>query len=1058
MVSGRSRYELLSVSCRNGSILRHMSRFRSFCLLLLVVVGIGGGAAGAQPVTIARVEAMPALPPTYRLLDWKRLALAYDSLVFDPARTGPHLPLVWINGSGVNYPAHPSFGLVSYVGHNARSGEAINTLPALVGATLAGANKRAQYGHDWVLYAEEWFNRVGGEGVYLNNPQARSGGDGWYDTMPNVFFYQLAALYPGVGSFDAQFRSVADRWLQAVQALGGRTTPYAVPDFNIRGIDLRTLTPNRTGVHEPEMAGAVAWLLYMAYVRTGDDRYRVGAEQALDFLEARTANPSYELQLPYGALAAARMNAELGTHYSVPKLVNWSFERGPLRGWGTYAGTRGGLDVSGLVGEVDGDGYFFTLNGVQQAAALVPLVRYDDRFARAIGRWMVNLASANRLFYSTQLPPANQDSYAWASAHDPRGTIAYEALRGRQGTLAPFATGDAIRGGWAATNLALYGSSSVGYLGALVDSTEVPGLLRLDLLKTDFYRRDAYPSYLYYNPHPTEKTVTLRLNFGTYDLYDAAADAFVARGVRGVAAVAIPPDAARVIVVTPAGGDEGRSEGRLRIGGVVVDYRVASGNRTPRVKSLAATNPVPTRNEPTTLHCIGDDPDAEPVSVAWHASGGTLTPSGATATFSAAEAGTYSVTCTVRDAAGAEGAQSLAIRVVANRAPVLTTVRAAPAAVDPRSTTTLTCEATDPDGDPITYVWSVPAGAISGSGASVVFTAPETVGVVPAVCLVRDPSGAEARDTAFVTVGRLVLDLPLDGGAALDQSGFGHGGTLAGPVATEGRTGLPGTALTFDGMDDVVTVAAAGRRALAMTEAVTVSAWVRPAAGVPARERFVVSHGSYQHRYKLSLLASTSPGAVTPRWTIRTGAGVADLDATRPLTVGVFSHLVATYDGAAMRLFVNGAPAGERAFTGVLATTDLPLLLGQMLPADSGYNFAGVLDDVRLYNRALTPAEVQGLYTTAEIDLRAVPFKVGAPSPNPARGPVVFTVTLAAPAPVVVAVHDVLGRRVATLHEGMLGAGPTAFTWTGAGAGAGLYLLHVVAGGRTAQRSVVLVR
>jgi hypothetical protein len=91
-------------------------------------------------------------------------------------------------------------------------------------------------------------------------------------------------------------------------------------------------------------------------------------------------------QLPYGTLAAARMNAETGTQYNIEKFVNWSFNKGPLREWGTIVGNWGGFDASGLVGEArdSGNDYAFQLNGVQQAAALIPMVRYDKRFARAI--------------------------------------------------------------------------------------------------------------------------------------------------------------------------------------------------------------------------------------------------------------------------------------------------------------------------------------------------------------------------------------------------------------------------------------------------------------------------------------------------------------------------------------------------------------------------------------------------------------------------------------------------------------------------------------------------
>jgi hypothetical protein len=95
------------------------------------------------------------------------------------------------------------------------------------------------------------------------------------------------------------------------------------------------------------------------------------------------------------------MNAEIGTKYNVEKMINWCFNRGALRGWGTIVGKWGNYDASGLVGEANdgGNDYAFLMNGVQQAAALVPMLRYDKRFAKAIGKWMLNLSNASRLFY-----------------------------------------------------------------------------------------------------------------------------------------------------------------------------------------------------------------------------------------------------------------------------------------------------------------------------------------------------------------------------------------------------------------------------------------------------------------------------------------------------------------------------------------------------------------------------------------------------------------------------------------------------------------------------------
>ena len=146
----------------------------------------------AQQININRIEQMPNLPTPYEMRDWEKVAMGYDSLVFNFNLTGEYLPLVWLKTNTVNYPFHNSFGLHTYVGTaHTSNAEAINLLPAVVGASLVGIDKSNQSGHNWVLYCEEFFNNRPEEYVYLNSPVASSGTDWWYDTMPNIFFYQL---------------------------------------------------------------------------------------------------------------------------------------------------------------------------------------------------------------------------------------------------------------------------------------------------------------------------------------------------------------------------------------------------------------------------------------------------------------------------------------------------------------------------------------------------------------------------------------------------------------------------------------------------------------------------------------------------------------------------------------------------------------------------------------------------------------------------------------------------------------------------------------------------
>ena len=114
--------------------------------------------------------------------------------------------------------------------------------------------------------------------------------------------------------------------------MGGSATPWTRAFMDYRAWDFLHMQPNADGVHEPEAAGAYAWLLYHAYKQTGDEAYLRSAEWSMEFLVNLNSNPSYELQLPYGAYAAAKMNAEIGTEYNIEKLLvlglqSWSAQR-----------------------------------------------------------------------------------------------------------------------------------------------------------------------------------------------------------------------------------------------------------------------------------------------------------------------------------------------------------------------------------------------------------------------------------------------------------------------------------------------------------------------------------------------------------------------------------------------------------------------------------------------------------------------------------------------------------------------------------------------------------
>ncbi|MDR2556191.1 MAG: immunoglobulin domain-containing protein, partial [Bacteroidales bacterium] len=587
----------------------------------------------AEQINIPRIETMPNIPPNYIMRNWKKVTLDYDNLVYNLNASGTHLPLTKINdGNGVNYPEIKNLRMDTYVGSNYHGdqAEAINILPSIVGASLNGIDKTTQDGNNYVAKTKDYFNRANGQNVYLNGYSAGTGGDWWYEIMPNVFFYQMRYLYPNADpDFTSQMKIIAGRQLGVVLHLGGNIKSWTFPNMNYRAYNLLTNTPNATSVPEPEAAGSIAWLLYQAYLATDSIPYRQGAELALGFLNNWQSNPSYEIQLPYGIITAARMNAVEGTNYNIDKFLNWTFSpgNGTLRGWGTITGNWNGYEMSGLIGEAkdNNNDYAFVMNGFQHAAALAPLPKYDKRYARAIAKWLLNLATASRFFYPNFLPAANNESVslAWSNEYDTNSSIPYESIKENWQGTRPLAMGDALRGNWAATNLSLYSGSSVGYLAAIIDTTNVEGILQINMNKTDFspLMTQQYPSYLYYNPHNTAKTVTITLPEGTYDIYDAIQETKIKTSVSGNTTISISPDNVMLLTLYPAGGIW-KTKGRILMveNGGILDYHYGYNYQNPlRIISLFAENTTVQIGDSILFTCRTEN--GNNINYSWYANG-----------------------------------------------------------------------------------------------------------------------------------------------------------------------------------------------------------------------------------------------------------------------------------------------------------------------------------------------------------------------------------------------------------------------------------------------------
>jgi hypothetical protein len=1044
---------------------------RIFLISCFIITFFTSTQISAQQINIPRIEQMPNLPSPYKMRDWKQVAIGYDNFVFDFNLTGQYLPLIWMNTNTDNYPNHNSFGLHTVVGTNSPgSSEAINLLPAVIGASLCDIDKSNQNGYDWVLMCEEYFNKSNGANVYLNHPNGSSWDDWWYDVMPNIFFYQLYNMYPNTGDFNFQFTSVADRWLEAVKVMGGSSTPWQNPNMNYRAFNLMTMTPYSLDVHEPEAAGAIAWILYNAYVETNDPKYRIGAEWAMEFLNGLTTNPAYELQLSYGVYLAVRMNAEIETTYDVEKLINWCFNVGSLRDWGAILGHWGNYDVDGLIGEVNGSNdYAFLMNTFEQVGALVPLVRYDERFARAIGKWVLNASNAARLFYTNYLPDQNQDSEEWSHQYDPNSYIGHEAMRETQYAQSPYATGDAIDGNWGMTNLALYGSSHIGILGGIIDTTNVEQILMLDLLKTDYFHKDAYLSYLIYNPYNEDKIVDVNFGNDQYDIYDIVSKTLLKNGVNGSTSITIPSDAAVIAVILPSGGNVTYDLDKMLVNGIIVDYHSGQtvSNYPPRIKSLSADSTTILLGSDIKIYCTAKDKDGDLISYSWSASDGSISGDGSQITWTAPNTiGSYFITCSVEDGKGGEISDTISIKVVEliNNDPVISKITANPRKIHLGTQSEVSCKANDIDGDQLSYSWSSQQGSLSGSGSVVTWTAPLNEGNYFINCTVDDGRGGITSDSLLVSVrdtsvnqsGNLVAFYPFNGNAN-DESGNGINGTVYQAILVSDRFNNPNSAYKFDGSNDYIQVS--NSPSLNFTNSITVSFWIKVSEFF-IREAYPLSHGNWENRWKVSITNNRI------RWTVKTSIAIKDLDSETELKLDSLYNVTVLYNGSDFEIYINGKLDALSTFSGSILSTTIDLMIGQVLPGNNNnqYNFKGVLDDIRIYDYALSYNEIGKLYdivsdvkdqSNDQLPERTILYQN---YPNPFNPTTLIGFSISDRGFVSLKVYDVLGKQVTTIVNEEKLAGTYQIEFDGSKLPSGVYFYRLIAGSYIQTKKLLLLK
>ncbi|HEX76132.1 MAG TPA: PKD domain-containing protein [Dehalococcoidia bacterium] len=177
------------------------------------------------------------------------------------------------------------------------------------------------------------------------------------------------------------------------------------------------------------------------------------------------------------------------------------------------------------------------------------------------------------------------------------------------------------------------------------------------------------------------------------------------------------------------------------------------GNQPPTISSLTATHTQVYPSGNTEIRCVASDPDGDKVNFKWSCTGGSFTGVGEIVTWKASENyGSYDVTVTVEDGKGGTTQATLTLSVVANQNPQISSLVADPSTALPKGSSTITCVATDPDGDEVRYSWSASEGNVTGVGNKVTWVAPNKDGTFDITVLVSDGKGGETTGYVSVTV------------------------------------------------------------------------------------------------------------------------------------------------------------------------------------------------------------------------------------------------------------------------------------------------------------------
>lgn len=263
--------------------------------------------------------------------------------------------------------------------------------------------------------------------------------------------------------------------------------------------------------------------------------------------------------------------------------------------------------------------------------------------------------------------------------------------------------------------------------------------------------------------------------------------------------------------------------------------------------------------------------------------------------------------------------------------------------------------------EPFSYQWTfngAPILTATSTSYSIVSVLPSHAGAYAMIA--NNAYGSATSSIATLTVTASTCSLPPNGMAAWwtgdntagDQVNSNTVCLLNGAGFTSSGKVLQ--SFSFDGWDDYAY--APDSPSLNPTTGLTVEAWVRPTGSTSQNMPLVSKDGCYSARQYF--LTVSEYGRF--RAHVGTTNGLVYCNGGTALQQYTWYHVAMTYDGSALRLYVNGNPDGSASASGDLITTSQPVDIGGSTSGPWGnYKFAGCIDEPTIYSRALSLAEIQ---------------------------------------------------------------------------------------------------